>query len=88
MRTFAPRLRPGFNPRVREGRDQKQQVVPNNLTVSIHASARDATGIGRRLAGSQGVSIHASARDATIKSHGLYVNLGVSIHASARDATA
>ena len=35
--------RRGFNPRVREGRDQRRLRNPRRGNVSIHASARDAT---------------------------------------------
>ena len=56
----------GFNPRVREGRDASQFLPREGNSVSIHASARDAT---RRLLRAECpviVSIHASARDATV----------------------
>ena len=33
----------GFNPRVREGRDQLEQDFAGLLAVSIHASVKDAT---------------------------------------------
>ena len=35
--------KPCFNPRVREGRDSVYQIGSDSITVSIHASARDAT---------------------------------------------
>ena len=56
---------PCFNPRVREGRDCRARGARGNLPVSIHASARDATGQEGCSASQQPVSIHASARDAT-----------------------
>jgi len=33
----------GFNPRAREGRDQREPVSPGGFRVSIHAPVKDAT---------------------------------------------
>ena len=54
-----------FNPRVRAGRDVSPCGFPGLVSVSIHASARDATFYDAWDYGSILVSIHASARDAT-----------------------
>ena len=59
------RQSPGFNPRVRAGRDGYYFKDVPTVNVSIHASARDATDGVRFLVGLVKVSIHASARDAT-----------------------
>ena len=56
---------PRFNPRVREGRDCAASVDFPMPSVSIHASARDATSLTFDITGKGRVSIHASARDAT-----------------------
>ena len=56
---------PCFNPRVRAGRDNMILGHVRRDSVSIHASARDATGILTNLTSRIRVSIHASARDAT-----------------------
>ena len=55
----------GFNPRVREGRDTCIKRIKGSISVSIHASARDATCDSTGSHIRQHVSIHASARDAT-----------------------
>ena len=80
-------LRHSFNPRVREGRDLLLNFRHHGITVSIHASARDATSHGHAVSAYGNVSIHASARDATNLMHRAGVGVPVSIHASARDAT-
>ena len=59
-----------------------------DITVSIHASAREATSGFRVWRTFALVSIHASAREATCKWLYSHPRLGVSIHASAREATA
>ena len=76
-----------FNPRVRAGRDQKRPGNHRVLPVSIHASARDATGSVSIPSILSIVSIHASARDATGSVSIPSILSIVSIHASARDAT-
>ena len=55
-----------FNPRVRAGRDYLANMMWDTLSVSIHASARDATRTQAGIAALIIVSIHASARDATL----------------------
>ena len=57
------------------------------LTVSIHASVKDATAVmyGNLLVTK--VSIHASVKDATYAYDVSYPNKNVSIHASVKDAT-
>ena len=58
------------------------------LDVSIHASAREATGRLRKMGPPvYPVSIHASAREATIPVKRDAFKQWVSIHASAREAT-
>ena len=57
------------------------------LSVSIHASAREATIFGSTRHVWTDVSIHASAREATARCQGVKSELVVSIHASAREAT-
>ena len=69
LRAISPRANPGFNPRVREGRDVPVAGKCKNLLVSIHASARDATSARADLICEMLVSIHASARDATVARH-------------------
>ena len=57
-----------FNPRLREGSDDRDYYIYRiRYDISIHASAREATrgALGTALGG--GISIHASARGATIK---------------------
>ena len=63
-------------------------MVPGPVKVSIHASAREATGRRVDEVAHMRVSIHASAREAT-SGHGLADDVldPVSIHASAREAT-
>ena len=76
-----------FNPRAREGRDQRRRRVGWLFLVSIHAPARGATTTAAFAAESINVSIHAPARGATyIKIERLY-RIYVSIHAPARGAT-
>ena len=72
-------------PRGTRRRHDRQRAA---VTVSIHASARDATGVRRVKWITRAVSIHASARDATSFRQAPACLSGVSIHASARDATA
>ena len=77
-----------FNPRAREGRDDRPtRRGPLPSCVSIHAPARGATPEHRKEAGRDHVSIHAPARGATPAAR---LGLGrpqVSIHAPARGAT-
>ncbi len=62
-------------------------VVDVVAAVSIHASAREATGCGRFRLRVGRVSIHASAREATGCERRFPALTMVSIHASAREAT-
>ncbi len=64
-----------------------RQLVHLDLDVSIHASAREATGRRRTCKSLHKVSIHASAREATTTSKSFGCAIRVSIHASAREAT-
>ena len=59
----------------------------SDLPVSIHASAREATGSFCCPACRTNVSIHASAREATLPGRNHGQGKRVSIHASAREAT-
>ena len=63
-----PALRPAcFNPRLRTGGDERAALQGHRQArVSIHASAREATGQHLRGKDVLAVSIHASAREATI----------------------
>ena len=54
-----------FNPRAREGRDTNEEIIRENINVSIHAPARGATGMPDGRAFKVYVSIHAPARGAT-----------------------
>ena len=99
---FDPRLRAGgdvllrcnssatlcFDPRLRAGGDRATRAGHSPCTVSIHASAREAT---RNSSASAPitilVSIHASAREATHAPFHIDLAARVSIHASAREAT-
>ena len=79
--------RTGFNPRLRTGGDRaRRRISPKKQTVSIHASAREATNSKAHFAAVWGVSIHASAREATGLTIALLAVSRVSIHASAREA--
>ena len=66
---------------------QEIQQQTSIYYVSIHASAREATHLGRTSDRLLGVSIHASAREATCLWQSVYHRQPVSIHASAREAT-
>ena len=76
---FNPRLREGgdnicyslgikyknFNPRLREGGDNVFKNTQKLKRISIHASAREATGWSAAELDALKISIHASAREAT-----------------------
>ena len=78
-KSFNPRLREGgdtangqrqapsgsFNPRLREGGDLCTYTIRRRFSVSIHASAREATKLSGPYLNGIVVSIHASAREAT-----------------------
>ncbi len=70
-------------------RGRRREVIGFTFleAVSIHASAREATGRKFRFDFAWLVSIHASAREATVKVHASPNIDFVSIHASAREAT-
>ena len=76
-----------FNPRFREGSDFLSCHNPAQLSISIHASAREATLLAASPAFFLAISIHASAREATLSVQQLRDDNGISIHASAREAT-
>ena len=56
-------------------------------SISIHASAREATELTQGDIKARFISIHASAREATAPHWHLIENGHISIHASAREAT-
>ena len=79
---FNPRLREGgdssddffssncknFNPRLREGGDEYfLPPFPFLCFISIHASAKEATFMGKKWRQLKYISIHASAKEATVK---------------------
>ena len=72
-------------PRGRRHLAINRQIV--GFLVSIHASAKEATTVTRRVECGMEVSIHASAREATRIERDDRTTDGVSIHASAREAT-
>ncbi len=76
-----------FNPRTREGCDPGEGRESRQGHVSIHAPARGATQLGRRVAARYPVSIHAPARGATGEGVQDGQAIKVSIHAPARGAT-
>jgi len=59
------RMWQSFNPRAREGRDQRQDPQQCRPRVSIHAPVKGATPSGRACGGGGGVSIHAPVKGAT-----------------------
>ena len=90
MRLRSEVLRPCFccfNPRIRKGCDFNQKHIHQNIKVSIHASAKDATVPSKTNEAANYVSIHASAKDATQDYLSPASLKMVSIHASAKDAT-
>ena len=54
-----------FNPRLREGGDIQCMVDMGYITISIHASEKEATGFGKAQIGFILISIHASEKEAT-----------------------
>ena len=76
-----------FNPRSREGSDENGLGPDKRQTISIHAPARGATGIGTAVKKSAAISIHAPARGATLAAVLVYKAGEISIHAPARGAT-
>ena len=77
-----------FNPRLREGGDVKEGQILLIIDISIHASAREATGLIIKKYVNDYISIHASAREATALFQDSLPLTEISIHASAREATA
>ena len=98
---FNPRLREGgdskyssspkfiinFNPRLREGGDHVGAVVDHEPPISIHASAKEATSVGRDE------NIYRIYFNPRLREGGDFVGcpwrriLDISIHASAKEAT-
>ena len=76
-----------FNPRLREGGDVKEGQILLIIDISIHASAREATGLIIKKYVNDYISIHASAREATALFQDSLPLTEISIHASAREAT-
>ena len=56
-----------FNPRAREGRDLRHEILAVEFAISIHAPARGATRECLALCSSLAISIHAPARGATYR---------------------
>ena len=54
-----------FNPRLREGGDNVGVTTTQEMLISIHASAREATYQPPKVGREPDISIHASAREAT-----------------------
>ena len=65
LRVMVRRLRVCFNPRICKRCDCTHHSLLPSLSVSIHASVKDATPPATGVAGAFGVSIHASVKDAT-----------------------
>ncbi len=76
-----------FNPRLRAGGDPFNASSTSISSVSIHASAQEATKSPKQEAQAMIVSIHASAQEATPIVLSAALSLSVSIHASAQEAT-
>ena len=76
-----------FNPRICKRCDLTDLAFVPLVSVSIHASVKDATRIIYSMSSTPVVSIHASVKDATIKIDDSYFRSRVSIHASVKDAT-
>ena len=77
-----------FNPRLREGGDERKWYEIQKDSISIHASAKEATASKHLSLGSCNIiSIHASAKEATQMYLPCFVKYSISIHASAKEAT-
>ena len=76
-----------FNPRICKRCDPTETDTSKSISVSIHASVKDATILNNRRFDLECVSIHASVKDATIGSAYIRARKDVSIHASVKDAT-
>ena len=82
-----PRVLPNFNPRIHEGCDLGLLQPGQQLSISIHASMKDATKISEIIELDKEISIHASMKDATVSDSERVMNRDISIHASMKDAT-
>ena len=71
LRCWCARLRGAFNPRAREGRDERFADFSHFGDLSIHAPARGATSLIAEFIGKILLSIHAPARGATGQENGL-----------------
>ena len=58
-------LQENFNPRLREGGDAVLNALGGKDTISIHASAKEATDTQHSTRQKRTISIHASAKEAT-----------------------
>ena len=76
-----------FNPRLREGGDSKHKVNVSLYSISIHASAKEATIGSNEEYAAYVISIHASAKEATLNAAEVTATERISIHASAKEAT-
>ena len=76
-----------FNPRTREGCDQKILEVGADSIISIHAPAKGATEYENNNAKTTEISIHAPAKGATNAKSGNRGVILISIHAPAKGAT-
>ncbi len=76
-----------FNPRICKRCDKDKESLIKYLSVSIHASVKDATMMAVVPDDLLCVSIHASVKDATAGSFQSSSLSSVSIHASVKDAT-
>ena len=69
LRVMVRRLRVCFNPRICKRCDCTHHSLLPSLSVSIHASVKDATIIQEIIRCTHSVSIHASVKDATFSNH-------------------
>ena len=76
-----------FNPRLREGGDTISCRSRFSCIISIHASAKEATGNVIEIPDESMISIHASAKEATHMVIKGARTIAISIHASAKEAT-
>ena len=76
-----------FNPRSREGSDKAPREKWFSDGISIHAPARGATRMSKKIKCCDCISIHAPARGATLGLQHIFAGLWISIHAPARGAT-
>ena len=76
-----------FNPRIHEGCDVRLHRNKKRLSISIHASTKDATCLLPCRLRPRDISIHASTKDATASTLLTARLKTISIHASTKDAT-